>query len=367
MKTIRKVFLLRAGISLTFILALTVLLDSCYSSQENQIATKLSVTPIPQVETPVNTGSLLVKCMDCSRRGNVWILLENGDLLFANNVDNTWKRATAGNFEQIDFSDDGEIGWAVTADGVLMRSEDKGESWAKVSKLDYEGEAFAGPFEALSFVDKSHGWVLDPFNIWRSEDGGKSWEGYKIASFSDKIRVPVHKMYFINPLKGWAGGEEGNIYITKDGGRRWVRKSLDFRAVDIINIFFVDEHIGWVDGSIKGLFKTQNGGLTWKYQPFHQDEDQWFVSSIFFISRDIGYVIGMGFNNSIMNNTGGFIFKTYDGGQNWKRIKIASGEQYYQKMCFIDERRGWLIGRESVYFTDDEGLSWKKVISLVKN
>jgi photosystem II stability/assembly factor-like uncharacterized protein len=68
-----------------------------------------------------------------------------------------------------------------------------------------------------------------------------------------------------------------------------------------------------------------------------------------------------------MNNTGGFIFKTYDGGQNWKRIKIVSGEQYYQKMCFIDERRGWLIGRESVYFTDDEGLSWKKVISLVKN
>jgi photosystem II stability/assembly factor-like uncharacterized protein len=60
-------------------------------------------------------------------------------------------------------------GWIVLATGEVERSTDGGKTWT---------EAFSAP-EALgqvAFADRQHGWILGAGTIWRTSDGGATWQ-----------------------------------------------------------------------------------------------------------------------------------------------------------------------------------------------
>ena len=55
--------------------------------------------------------------------------------------------------------------------GIVLHTKDGGESWHEMP-LGVE-ELF---FDRMFFVDSKHGWLLGSSNIYRTQDGGKSWE-----------------------------------------------------------------------------------------------------------------------------------------------------------------------------------------------
>ena len=69
-----------------------------------------------------------------------------------------------------------KLGWAVGnvlrggKSAIVLRTTDGGESWQEIHVG--ENESY---FDRLTFLDSQHGWLLGEHNIYRTEDGGKSW------------------------------------------------------------------------------------------------------------------------------------------------------------------------------------------------
>lgn len=108
---------------------------------------------------------------------------------------------------------DGQLGWVVGHDGVVLKTADGGNTWRKVldgrqaaeliaefrgshnelgeeAQFEYERFEMEGsdkPFLTVHFTDDRHGVVLGAFNYaFRTEDGGDTW-----VPFSHRIDNPM--------------------------------------------------------------------------------------------------------------------------------------------------------------------------------
>lgn len=110
-----------------------------------------------------------------------------------------------------------------TARGLILRTEDGGNSWQEVYRS-------ARPVETvwkLHFPTARHGYGSiqsydpDPKNVQRfvakSEDGGRSWHELPLVS-DPKWRS--FGIGFADERLGWVGGTVGGLE-TRDGGRNW--------------------------------------------------------------------------------------------------------------------------------------------------
>jgi photosystem II stability/assembly factor-like uncharacterized protein len=163
-----------------------------------------------------------------------------------------------------------EQAWVVS-EGRFYWTGDGGVSWSERSP----GQ---GSIQAAAFLDQEHGWLASPpsasqpvFTIWRTTDGGQSWQDAPLAAASETLlSARAVSLDFINPLEGWlslklvssANFNLGVLYHTTDGGLTWEELSLPGGGV----IDFVSETHGWTLAGPLGdeLYQTQDGGRTWQ-------------------------------------------------------------------------------------------------------
>jgi photosystem II stability/assembly factor-like uncharacterized protein len=96
---------------------------------------------------------------------------------------------------------------------------------------------------SVSFVDGRRGWAVGSGgNIYRTQDGGSSWQAQTSGVVTDLLDVK-----FGDALEGWAVGDEGTVLHTTDGGRHWQNeRSPTTHALE--RIFFADRTHGWAVG-----------------------------------------------------------------------------------------------------------------------
>ena len=186
-------------------------------------------------------------------------------------------------------------GWALGHSGVVLHTEDAGDTWVKqldgikaaqlvldglkakgVSELDTPEQlesriAFAEqlqsdgpdkPFLDLYFQDERNGFIVGAYNlIFRTEDGGKSWQPW--LDHTDNpgalhlygIQAVGRNLYIV--------GEQGLLLRSEDGGQ-------SFRALPALyegSYFGLlplngDELIAY--GLRGNVFKSESHGNTWK-------------------------------------------------------------------------------------------------------
>ena len=159
-----------------------------------------------------------------------------------------------------------DLGWAVGAQGVILRTTDGGDNWHEISQvvepiandlpLDLKirnmrngirtrstgianGNSADQPvrcrFESVHFVDEMFGWIAGGYEvpyvgrsravILRTKDGGVTWEAV------ENLVIPrITRIKFTDPINGWAIGQTGNlfqdgIFYTSDGGQSWSSQS----------------------------------------------------------------------------------------------------------------------------------------------
>lgn len=187
-------------------------------------------------------------------------------------------------------------GWAMTSYS-LYRTTDGGTSWEKLTQEPEKD----GRFTAFSFVDESHGWLASvkadsaqhyglgfSSAIMVTDDGGRSWNLQ--ANFRDEIRV--NDIRFLNKNEGLAVGYKG----------------LDNRA-DHGEIFMLSTSNGggdWKDisGPVKAAFRNQWGAANDAGRDIH-----WTSSAVFMLTQ----------SGRVMNTT--------DGGKTWNTIVILKHER----------------------------------------
>lgn len=128
------------------------------------------------------------------------------------------------------------------------------------------------PLRAVQFIDANEGWAVgDDGVIWHTIDGGKRWDRQP-GGVTGSLRA----VHFITPYTGWIVGREqltptnsaGIVLATTDGGLTWTRLATNSIPGLHVVKFFDDKHgLAAGDGCAlfpTGVFATADGGKSWQ-------------------------------------------------------------------------------------------------------
>ena len=83
-----------------------------------------------------------------------------------------------------------QTGWAVAADGHVLKTTNSGTNWLPVARIDavFPEKSEFEVLYGVHFVNQSHGWIAGLHGIWYTVNGGDDWSP---ATLKDAAGVPI--------------------------------------------------------------------------------------------------------------------------------------------------------------------------------
>jgi photosystem II stability/assembly factor-like uncharacterized protein len=279
------------------------------------------------------------------------------------NAAGRWTAQRSGSFawlHAVYFLDENR-GWAVGGSGVLLSTTDGGKIW-RVKPRPAEDA-----LRDIYFSDEQNGWLVCERSIYdlktndeprtyllHTTDGGESWK--KVNVVGHDVDARLVRALFTQGGRGWAFGEAGALYTTRDGGSSWERQKVPTRHL-LLGGWFLDDEQGWLVGAGATLLQTNDGGETWHtgtllgFTPVSSDKaetERVRFTATSFVDRRRGWAVG----------AEGRVFATRDGGRTWaaQTSNVASD---LSDVKFLDEFEGWAVGAQgTLIHTTDGGAHW---------
>jgi photosystem II stability/assembly factor-like uncharacterized protein len=188
-------------------------------------------------------------------------------------------------------------------------------------------------------------------------DAGKAWRVIPSAAVGDGFECA----FILNENRGWAVNHSGEVFTTKSGGRNWAKISefKDFTGAHQIE--FLDERVGWLQEFLS-IWRTEDGGVTWR---------KTISSATPGVEGSIGSMFVVGSDHVVACGSGGQVYITKDGGENWRIETPIRGNVSLGDLWFSDQTHGWVTGyvvvvageklRPIILETTDGGDSWTEV------
>lgn len=253
------------------------------------------VLDTPALQSPLAVGGLFNGLARAGKR--VVAVGQRGHVVYSDDGGRTWTQAkvpVSSDLVAVSFPTPTQ-GWAVGHDGVVLHSADAGATWTRqldgrsagqamlayyaaeaskgtlgtpeqAAKLVSEAKRFAeqgaeNPFLDVWFENDHTGYVVGVFNlIFRTDDGGKTWEPWFHRSDNPKA---LH-LYAIRPAGGelYVAGEQGLLLKLDAPNRR-------FRAIEVPykgTLFGItgSAKSAIVFGLRGNAFRSTDGGGTWQ-------------------------------------------------------------------------------------------------------
>ena len=171
------------------------------------------------------------------------------------------------------------------------------------------------------------------------------------------VNVTLRNLIFIDSLTGWAAGDYGTIIHTTDGGKNWEIQNSSVQTF-ILDIHFINKDVGWaltwkdVFPFNSVILKTTNGGTEWSAEDY--PDNSALMRTIFFFDSLNGFI------------GGSHIAYTSDGGNNWTKAVIDSGQLSALPVIrfkFLNREFGYACGGRIdlagvIWRTTNSGLNW---------
>jgi photosystem II stability/assembly factor-like uncharacterized protein len=247
------------------------------------------------------------------------------------------------------FFSDSKRGWIGGDEGFLTHTEDGGASWIE-QRLDAKRHAI----NDIYFANKEVGFALAGDMIFRSGDGGHTWqESYRISPSAVRgATAELYSLRFNGKKKGWVVGSLARgdtvtgslLAITRDSGATWQVLEAGTQQ-ELIHIDFVDDERGWIVGAGGAILHTEDAGETWQRQNSGVTVTLYHVD---FRNSKQGIAVG----------ERGTILMTQDGGQTWIKINSPASSTLLS-VQFVSEDDVWIVGRSGVILrSGDGGRTW---------
>ncbi|RKZ12598.1 glycosyl hydrolase, partial [bacterium] len=244
--------------------------------------------------------------------------------------------------------------------------------------------------------DHHNEWMVTTVGgVWHTVNAGTTWTPVFDGEGSYSIGCVAYDP--TNPLIVWVGTGENNsqrsvsygdgIYRSADGGQSWEKVGLDdsqhigkilVHPVDGNTVFVAAQGPLWNPGGDRGLYKTTDGGATW--EKILEISDDTGVTDVVMDPRDPDVLYAAAYQRrrhtwTLLNGgPEGAIYKSTDGGASWDKLERGLPEGDVGRIGLgiapTDGNKVYAIieaaGDESGFYRSiDAGVSWKKMSDYV--
>lgn len=246
-------------------------------------------------------------------------------------------------------------GWIVGTDGVILSTDDGGESWQPNQRFTTD------TILQIHFTDASTGWMLCERNFYargknpvsylrKTTNGGVKWEK---VEFEDIGRERVTRLLFSPDGRATAFGEGGYFYKLQEDGTTWKKFSLAVHFL-LLDGAFTGDSLGAIVGAGGTVMFTEDGGLTWDKATLIGDTDA-KLNAVSIPSKKGGWAVG----------NRGKIFRSNGGARLWREQPQITAVNL-NDVFFTDSAQGWVVGDDgTILRTRDGGNSWSEMNSRV--
>ncbi len=270
---------------------------------------------------------------------------------------------------------DAETVWFTGTGGQFGYTEDGGESW-QIDSLRVD--SVLPEFRALRIVEDTVLLmsVATPALMMRSEDKGNSWE---VVYKEDHPSCYYNSMSFWDHKNGMAVGDPTDsclsIILTEDGGKSWYKRSCEnipplisgeaqFAASNT-NIVIQGEDTWLVTGAAAArVFHSSDRAQSWEVYdtPIQQGGQMTGIFSAAFYGTEHGLLFGGDWENQADNSGNKAITK--DGGKTWALITDGEGPGYRSCVQYQPGTNGkgvWAVGKPGMSYSADGGQNWTEL------
>lgn len=265
--------------------------------------------------------------------------------------------------------------WASGASGTVVRTEDGGTTWGKLTIPDAEKL----DFRDVDAIDAGTAYALSigpgpASRIYKTADGGAHWT---LQFTNDDPKAFYDAMTFWDADDGLAVSDSVNgkfaILITRDGGAHWTRVPADALPPALpnegafagsgTNIAVLGRDRAWIGtgASTKSrVLRTADGGRTWSISdtPLATSASAGIFSVAF---RDAAHGIVVGGDYRKETDATNVAAVTSDGGATWT---ISTGLTGFRSVVahLPGDSASWIaVGPTGADVSENDGKTWTKV------
>lgn len=199
----------------------------------------------------------------------------------------------------------------------------KSESIEANSQLEKLGSmAIDDGHVELHFVTATDGWLANGKRLWRTSDGGQTWDLVYKGKPSWDISVRIKNLEFLNPQIGWMSDAVEGIYKTEDGGKTWRAWGMPFP-----------------DGAIYSIRIAKDGKQAWAAGVVNRPPPKKYA------------------DKTLRPDRYAAISHTVDAGKSWQR-QVIPGTLGIAGLYFANEGEAWALGLPGLFFLDSTSNRW---------
>jgi len=245
--------------------------------------------------------------------------------------------------------------FAVTNEGALLTSADKGATWQQV-KLPGSGLAMSVAVSP-TFVEDGLVWASLPEGVivW-SPDRGRTWRDSYITRQASAASVLAPSPKVLEDGLVLAATLDDGVLRSLDRGRTWSPANfglLDLKTLGLVLCpDFAEDQIALV-ATESALYRSRNGGLSWKEVGFWEDAVQCAAFSPAF-GKDKRAWVG--------TEHSGLLAST-DGALTWQPMESFPKDSI-NALAAVSLAQTWLVAGtgEGLQASADWGKAWKTVL-----
>ncbi len=218
-----------------------------------------------------------------------------------------------------------------------------------------------GALLGVHFCDANHGVCWSDALLWRTADGGVSWKKLGTPSLESVGKTgDIHwvsvKLAGPTEITGLMAlnqesGSKHMLLRSQDGGSTWTDSTPG--ELGVPTRLIVRKTRWWIlaDGG-KSAFVSRNGGQEWEKVGWGSADRS--VRDLAFPSAQLGFAVGG-------TSTGARVWKTEDGGKNWRDAAAIKETGNLLHCAFPSEKQGWMAGENGqLWRTLDGSATWEK-------
>ncbi len=219
----------------------------------------------------------------------------------------------------------------------LVISTDSGATWTHPSPLP--DKFTRGRRPKLIPIDSlnvwGYGFVSD---LYFTSDGGSTWESLTYAP-----RQSLRSVSFVDESTGWAGGDNGTMLKTTDGGEHWMVLGMPTSS-RLLRIFAFDrERVVFHTVTNNKVYRTLDGGLRIMLLPNP------LKLLPFFVDDSTGWGI---------SPDGQALYRTQNAGEAWQPLPLVPPGTIVNLHALSSMHCNLLYDSTRIARTEDGGISW---------